>query len=401
MKEKNKKKLRIAIYSRYNLAEQYDLAAEFRLMLKRLASTSIVYHLSLHGMNKVKDIPKNVKVDFLPLKVNRSSAKDVLFKFVLMYLFLPLAVVKLRRFKPDVIFISEILPFVAIFFKMFCKTNVATAYCDWHFHNQLGGKKIAAPFLRLVELIDKFEAKRVDGFFSRSEAAGRRLIKFGIKPYQIRVVHDAPDLNDFFPKDKKELRARIGFKKDDIVLFYHGVMHSGKGLDKLLIWTADLVKENPKIGIIMVGTGMEYGKLRELATQKGLGKRAIFTGYLKTVKEIADYCNAADICVGMRTKSEANARIVPGALLHTMACRKLTIGPDLEGIKEVIRHGENGFMFKADDEADFKELIRYLIRNRKDWGKIERNAYNDIINNYTIEKAAEQYSDAIVHFADI
>ncbi len=399
LEEKNKP--RIAIFSRYSLAEQYYLAAEFRSMLNILSSKASIYHLSFRGPNKISSIPKNIKVEELPLIINRGSARDIIFKFILMYLFLPIAIFKFRKFKPSVIFVSEILPFIAYIFKIFCRTNVATAYSDWHFHNQLGKKKWAKPILKITEVIDEFEAKRLDGFFSRSEAAGKRLEDWGIPKNRIKVVHDAPDLNDFYPRNKLDLRTKLGFKKDDIVLSYHGVMHSGKGLDKLITWIADLYKNNPKIGVIMVGTGIEFNNLKKLANDLGLGKRAIFTGYLKTVKEVGDYCNASDICVGMRAKSEANARVVPGAILHTMACKKITIAPDLEGAKEIIKQGKNGFLFKADDGEDFRKLINYLIKNKKNWKKIQNAAYEDVLKNYTVEGTAKKYVDAILHFASI
>jgi glycosyltransferase involved in cell wall biosynthesis len=51
-----------------------------------------------------------------------------------------------------------------------------------------------------------------------------------------------------------------------------------------------------------------------------------------------------------------------------MACRKVVVGPDLPGIAEVIRPGDNGYMFKADDGDSFKLLIRDLAANRRATG---------------------------------
>lgn len=392
---------RVAIFSRYNLADQYDLAAEFEGMLKDLASRSPVLHLSLRGPKSVANVPANVTIEELPLHVNRESPRDILAKFLLMYFYLPAAAVRLRRFKPDVIFLSEILPFVGILLKWMTGARVATAYGDWHFHNLIGRKSWSGPVLKILEALDRFEVRRLDGFFCRAAAAGERVKRWGVAADRVRVVRDAPDPEAFFPRDQRELRRRCGFADEDVVLLYHGVMHQGKGLDKLLTWTADLYRENPKIGIILVGGGPEQQNLRDLAAKLNLGARAFFTGWLKTVKEVGDYCSAADLCIAMRTKAEANDRVVPGALLHSMACRKVVIGPRLSGIAEILREGDNGFMFTPDDGDDFKKLIRTLIANRSGWDAVAERAFRDIEAHYSVQAASRQYAAALEHFARV
>jgi glycosyltransferase involved in cell wall biosynthesis len=390
---------RIAIFSRYNLADQYDLAAEFQGMLTILAARHPVLHLSLSGPQRDIPVPPNVTVEEIPLHIDRQSPGGVLLKTMLMYLYLPSVVRHLRRFKPGLIFISEMLPLYGLFLKVFCRTRVAVPHGDLHFHNMLGRKLWSRPILKMALAFDRSEARRIDGFFCRATGAGERLVSWGVRPELVRVVRDAPDPEAFYPRDQHELRKQCGFAEDDVVLLYHGVMHQGKGLDKLLRWTADLYKENPKVGIILVGGGPEEGALRSLAADLGLGERAVFTGWLKTVKEVGDYCNAADICIAMRTADEANERIVPGALLHSMACRKVVVGPALSGIGEIITHGENGYLFKPDDGEDFKRLIRELIEHREQWGDVSERAYRDIMDNYSVQAAAEGYAAALEHFA--
>jgi glycosyltransferase involved in cell wall biosynthesis len=196
-----------------------------------------------------------------------------------------------------------------------------------------------------------------------------------------------------------QLRQQCGFTKKDVVLFYHGIMHQGKGLDILLEWTASLFKKDRRLGIILVGSGPEEQRLKQLAIQLGIGDRTHFAGWVKTVREIGDYCNAADISVAMRTATEANDRVVPGALVHSMACRKVVIGPRLSGISEIIRHGENGFMFTPDDGEDFERLIMTLVSDRAAWETIACNAYQDVVDQYSVDAAAKQYAEALRHFA--
>lgn len=392
---------RVAISNLFCLADQYDLAAEFESMLTALGETCDVLHLSMGGPRPLPRIPPHVTADELPMKVNRASRFDILLKSMLVFLLLPVAAARLRRFKPDVIYLPDIIPLHGLFLRWLVRTRVALSYGDWHLHNKLGGKWWSAPILRLAEGLERAEVTHVDAFTCRASAAAERLKKAGIAPDRIRVFHDAPDLEAFNPHDEKALRARCGFKPDDIVLLYHGVMHQGKGIDRLLRWVAELHAGDPRYGLILVGSGPELPRLRALAAELKFDTRVFFTGWLQTTREVGNYCNAADLCVAMRTGDEANVHIVPGALLHCMACRRVVLAPRLPGIAEILRHGENGYMFAADDGGDFKKLVRELAGNRGDWDRVAEAAYRDILDNYSIAATARHYAGALAHFATI
>ena len=390
---------RIAIFSRYGLADQFDLAAEFKDMLQILTSRNDVLHLSFRSIRPIPSVPAGLQVQELRPMINRHSPRDVHLKFILLYCYLPVIVLRLRQFNPDLIFLSEVLPVLGLLLKWMTGARVATGYGDWHFHNMLGGKAWSKPLLALAEKLDRFEVLRMDGLFCRAFTAGDRVQKWGLPAERVRVVRDAPDPNAFFPRNMSELRRQCGFDETSVVLLYHGVMHAGKGLDKLIAWVNDLYVEDSRIGLILVGGGPEQGALRQQAASLAVGQRVYFTGWLKTIREVGDYCNVADICVAMRTASEANARIVPGALLHAMACRKVVIAPRLSGMQEIIREGDNGYLFAPDDGEDFKRLIRRLAANRTDWLRVAESAYQDIVENYSVPAAARQYAMALEAFS--
>ena len=399
MNEPTTARRRIAILSRYGLADQYDLAAEFPGMLADLAGRNEVLHLSFRSVLPPVAAPPGVRVDELGMSIDRRSPRDIRRKFVLMYFYLPLIAWRLRRFNPDVVFITEILPLVGLFLTWTAGLRVATAYGDWHIHNMLGRKAWMRPVLRLVEWLDRLEVRRMKGLLCRAAAAGARGRRWGLPAERIRVVRDAPDPEAFAPRDASALRAACGFAPDDVVILYHGIMHGGKGLDYLIDWTDALFREDPRVGLILVGGGPEEAGLRRRAAQLPIGRRTVFTGWLKTIREVGDHCNAADLCVAMRTAGEANARVVPGALLHSMACRKVVLAPRLEGIAEIVRDGDNGYLFEPDDGADFQRLVKRLIADRADWPRVAENAWRDIQDNYSVTAAARQYAAALESFA--
>jgi glycosyltransferase involved in cell wall biosynthesis len=251
----------------------------------------------------------------------------------------------------------------------------------------------------MAESLDRFETRRLDGFLCRASTAAERLRRRGIESDSIRLVRDAPDLESFSPRDASQLRRDCGFESSDVVLMSFGVMHRGKGLDQLIEWSEALHQQHGNIGLILVGGGPDEHRLRELAASTRLGARIVFTGWLETAREVGDYCNAADLCLTMRRGGEGNEHVVPGALLRAMACRKVVIAPRLAGISEVLRHGENGFLYAVDDGDDFRRQVSELIRDRGRWQAVADRAYRDILVNYSVAAAAADYAAALLHFA--
>jgi glycosyltransferase involved in cell wall biosynthesis len=390
---------RVAVYSMFCLADQFDLAAEFREMLITLSRTCDVLHLSMSGPRPKPEMPAGIQVEEYGLSVDRRNRADLSRKALLQFFHAPAIARRLRAFKPDVIYLPDIIPMFPMLLKFFSGCRVATSYGDWHIHNKLEKKWWAPPVVWLAGKLDRWEVSYVDCFTCRARAATEKLKGWGAKPDHLRMFHDAPDLSAFGPRDLSALRAKAGFKPDDIVLLYHGVMHQGKGIDQLIRWTAELRPELPGIGLLLVGAGPESEALRQLAREVKVDDRTHFTGWLETTHEVGDYCNAADICIAMRTGAESNVHIIPGALLHSMACRKVVLGPALPGVAEVIRPGENGYLFKADDGDSFKALIRDLAAHRADWPRVAGNAHREIVERFSIEATARQYAGALEHFA--
>jgi glycosyltransferase involved in cell wall biosynthesis len=383
----------------FPLADQFDLAAEFRDMLILLSERCDVLHLSMRGPRPAPPLPPRIRVEEYSLSVDRRDRGDISRKALLQYLYAPAVARRLRAFAPDVIYLPDIIPLYPMLLKFFSGCRVATSYGDWHIHNKLEKKWWAPPIIAAANWLDRREIAYVDCFTFRARTAMEKVRAMGVPAERLRMFYDAPDRAAFSPRDMRDLRERLGFRPDDVVLLYHGVMHQGKGIDLLIRWTAELLPELPQLGLILVGAGPESEALRRLARTLGIDARVRFTGWLETTKEVGDYCNAADICIGMRTGAESNVHIIPGALLHSMACRKVVIAPNLPGIAEVIRHGENGYLFQADDGTSFKALIRELVANRADWPRVAANAERDVEERFSVSAAARAYAAALEHFA--
>ncbi|HEC93684.1 MAG TPA: glycosyltransferase, partial [Candidatus Atribacteria bacterium] len=79
----------------------------------------------------------------------------------------------------------------------------------------------------------------------------------------------------------------------------------------------------------------------------------------------------------------------PKALLEAMSCGLACIGTDVEGIREVIKHKENGYLCKTDPKS-IKEAILEILNDRELETKISQNARKAILENFSLEKILEK-----------
>ncbi len=74
---------------------------------------------------------------------------------------------------------------------------------------------------------------------------------------------------------------------------------------------------------------------------------------------------------------------MPKTLLEAMGCGLACIGTDVEGIKEVIKDGENGLLAST-DSANIKEAIISLKNDKNLQNRLGKNARKYIVDNFSI-----------------
>jgi len=82
----------------------------------------------------------------------------------------------------------------------------------------------------------------------------------------------------------------------------------------------------------------------------------------------------------------------PISLLESMALGKCVITSDMEGNNELIRHGENGFIYNFSDLDEVSEKIKYLLSHDAERNNIGQDAEKTIRDKYSIEEYDKIYN---------
>lgn len=222
--------------------------------------------------------------------------------------------------------------------------------------------------------------------------------KFNTNVYLIPGV--GANSNKFYPYSKSEIsktKKELGYKEDQFILLCVGELNKNKNQKTVIKVTAELVKDFPKIKLLLAGNGPEKDKLRKLVNKLNLEKHVDFLGYRTDLER---YINICDILI-----SASYREGLPLNIMEAMLCRKPVIASLNRGHKELIKDRVTGLIVGSNDIAAFVNLIMRLIRDEELRQRLGENA-SKFIEPYKDIKVIQQlqyiyelspYSDCYKH----
>jgi glycosyltransferase involved in cell wall biosynthesis len=209
----------------------------------------------------------------------------------------------------------------------------------------------------------------------------------GIPDARIYMMPYAVD-NSFFrvlaaecAKGREALRAALGLECGRPVILYAGKLSARKGAGDLLeayfrLSIARRVKTRPYL--LYVGDGEERSKLEARAAADWSSIR--FLGF-KNQSELPAYYDLCDVFV-------MPSRIEPWGLVvnEAMNAGKAIVASDRVGcVPDLVRDGENGYVFRAGDLTDLTRSLREVLADPKRCAAMGRRSL-EIISRWSFEE---------------
>jgi glycosyltransferase involved in cell wall biosynthesis len=143
-------------------------------------------------------------------------------------------------------------------------------------------------------------------------------------------------------------------------LGFIGSFYDYEGLDLAIRAMPALLAEEPQTRLLLVGGGQQEQALRELAASLGLHEQVVFTGKVPFA-EVERYYSVIDLLVYPRKSLRLTETVTPLKPLEAMAQRRIFIASNVGGHRELIRDGETGVLFKADDVLALVQAAQQLL----------------------------------------
>ncbi len=203
--------------------------------------------------------------------------------------------------------------------------------------------------------------RRVDVITAQSAAAADIIRRQGIK-LPVLPVSCGIDLQRFYPNpdfSRSQYCQRYGLDENKKIFLFLGRVDGEKRVDLLL--RAMHLLEGEDIQLAIAGQGSEEHYLKQLSVRLGLADRVRFTGFIP-FEDVPGLLNSSDVFV-----MPSEAELLSISTLEAMACGRPVILADALALPELVRDGENGYLFKAGDVADLVRLIRFMADHPERW----------------------------------
>lgn len=169
--------------------------------------------------------------------------------------------------------------------------------------------------------------------------------------------------------------------KDKYLLFC-GVVTENKGAERALNIFSKFSNKHPEYSLLFVGKIVpEYREyLQNVAKKYSVNDKILFVGFQNDVKPYFEKATALLMC----SKNEAQGRVTIEAMFYGCPI----IGFNSGGTKEIIKDGENGFLY--DNEQEAVDKLELLIKDTSINDSLITNAHKTAINSFSIEKYGEK-----------
>ena len=235
------------------------------------------------------------------------------------------------------------------------------------FKKSLAKSMLAALEMYIHHSVLKIYEKNINTFIAPSRFMKEKLISFAWPENKIKVV-----INPFSSELLNEGDTQNTQEED--YLLYYGRLSGEKGL-KTLIEAASLTSSSLKFA----GVGPEEENLKKLAAS--LNVKVDFLGF-KSGEELKSIILNAKAVVIPSIWYEN----MPLSLIEALNLGKLVIASNIGGIPEIIKHEQNGLLFKAGDQNDLASKIQDL----KTIDKIAmKKSASSSVKEYTMKNNAE------------
>ncbi|MCD8011767.1 MAG: glycosyltransferase [Lachnospiraceae bacterium] len=144
-----------------------------------------------------------------------------------------------------------------------------------------------------------------------------------------------------------------------------------KRLDKIVALISGLLAKNYKIKWVHLGDGPDLDKITRLAKKKLKSDTFKFAGRLKNSEIYEWYKNNLVSCFVNLSDSEG----VPVSIMEAMSFGIPIVATDVGGTREVVKNGENGFLFSKDADISKIEIAVEKIIN------MSQNEYEKMCDN--------------------
>lgn len=239
---------------------------------------------------------------------------------------------------------------------------------------------------KLMRPILKFILKNCDFVTPNNLHHVSEIMKFGVSKDKIAAIPNGIDLELYKPRNKIELRKKLGIDKEKKMVFFVGWLIERKGLDYLVKSFPEVLATHKNAMLYLIGSGSLKTSLEKTAHKLRISNNMKILDSMPP-KEVALWMAVADVFV-LPSLSEGRPNVVYEAMLSGVPVIATNIG----GANELIKDGETGFLIKPKNPGEIAKKIINLLENKKLSKDMAKKARKKLLHsNISWDYCAKKY----------
>ena len=230
-----------------------------------------------------------------------------------------------------------------------------------------------------------------DKIIAVSRAVRRSMVHAGTHPEQIAVVYNGIEpIAIPTAEEKAALLESYGGRHGEKAVGMVARLEEVKDHETFLLAAQNVLEHRKDVRFYIVGDGSLREELERRVYELGISQWVTFTGFVKDVEKIEA---ALDIAV-ITSKAEALCL----SIIESNIAGVPAIGTDSGGVREVIRHGETGFLVSVGDSDRLAEYMEELLADeakRKAFGEqAKKHAERMFLADHMTKRIEKLYLEA-------
>jgi glycogen(starch) synthase len=246
---------------------------------------------------------------------------------------------------------------------------------------------------KLSRALETFALKRADQITTICEGLRGDIASRGIAADKVTVIPNAVDVTSFQfgrPADP-ELQQRLGLQGATVIGFA-GSFYGYEGLHLLIEAVRLMRPHHPKLRLLLVGGGPQEEALKAQVAKNALGDTVIFTGRVPHA-EVQRYYELIDVLAYPRLPIRLTELVTPLKPLEAMAQGRIFVASDVGGHRELVRHGQTGYLCPAGDAVALQKGLQEALAQREQWPAFREQARRFVEQERTWVNSVQRYAD--------
>jgi glycosyltransferase involved in cell wall biosynthesis len=167
-----------------------------------------------------------------------------------------------------------------------------------------------------------------------------------------------------------------------------GTIYPFSGLDTVIRGFDSILARHANAKLLIVGSGEDENRLRQLAKSHHVGDHVIFTG-MQPYAILPDVIRSSDVCINPFQLNGVTRNILPTKLFQYMACAKPVLATSLPGTRTFLSGEEHGVVYA--ELPDFNNQLVELLSDANRCEILGKRGHEAALN-YDWQRIAETMS---------